>query len=81
MVTADGEVVEASEDVNEDLFWGLRGGGGNFGVVTESRFRARPVGPVVLAGMLPSRSTARWRPSDRPGRWSRRRDGSRSSRS
>ena len=52
LVTADGEVVEADASRNADLFWAVRGGGGNFGVVTEFRFRAHPVGPVVLAGML-----------------------------
>src|SRR5437763_6331874 len=50
VVTAGGEVLRASDDENADLFWGLRGGGGNFGIVTEFEFRLNEVGPEVLAG-------------------------------
>jgi FAD/FMN-containing dehydrogenase len=50
LVTAEGEFVKASEDENSDLFWGIRGGGGNFGIVTEFEFGLVPVGPTVLAG-------------------------------
>ena len=52
MVTADGEFVKASESENPDLFWGIRGAGGNFGIITEFEFRLNPVGPIVLAGPI-----------------------------
>lgn len=52
VVTAQGELLHASADENADLFWGLRGGGGNLGVVTAFTFRLHPVGPEVLAGLI-----------------------------
>lgn len=52
LVTADGEFVKASDAENADLFWGVRGGGGNFGIVTDFEFRLNPVGPMVLAGPI-----------------------------
>lgn len=50
LVTAEGDQVTASNDENTDLFWGVRGGGGNFGIVTSFEFRMRPIGPQVMAG-------------------------------
>jgi hypothetical protein len=51
VVTADGELVTANSEINADLFWGLRGGGGNFGIVTSFLYRAHPVS-TVLGGVI-----------------------------
>ena len=51
-MTADGDYLEANEGQNPDLFWAIRGGGGNFGVVTGFEFELHPVGPDVVAGLL-----------------------------
>jgi FAD/FMN-containing dehydrogenase len=60
VVTADGRLVHASAEENPELFWGLRGGGGNFGVVTALEYRLHPVGPLVTAGAV-------FYPGDRAG--------------
>lgn len=52
MVTADGNKIKVSENENTDLFWAIRGGGGNFGIVTQFEFKLYPVGPEVLAGLI-----------------------------
>lgn len=52
VVTADGKFVHASAEENQDLFWAVRGGGGNFGVVTRFEFELYPVGPQVFAGLV-----------------------------
>jgi FAD/FMN-containing dehydrogenase len=52
VVTAEGQLVHASEDENPELLWGVRGGGGNFGIVTSLQYRLHPVGPMLLAGPI-----------------------------
>ncbi len=60
VVTADGQLVHASEDENPELFWGLRGGGGNFGIATSFEYQLHRVGPTVTAGVV-------FYPGDRAG--------------
>jgi FAD/FMN-containing dehydrogenase len=52
VVTADGRLLRASADQNADLLWGLRGGGGNFGIVTAFEYRVHPVGPLLWSGFV-----------------------------
>jgi FAD/FMN-containing dehydrogenase len=58
LVTADGRVLRASEQENADLFWGVRGGGGNFGVVASFEYRLHPVGPTITGGLVAHPFTA-----------------------
>ena len=52
MITADGKKIRAGENENGDLFWAIRGGGGNFGVVTQFEFQLFPLGPEIVAGLM-----------------------------
>ena len=52
VVTADGQVLRASADENSELYWGIRGGGGNFGILTSLEYRLHPVGPTVAGGPI-----------------------------
>jgi FAD/FMN-containing dehydrogenase len=59
VVTADGRMLRASAEENEDLFWGIRGGSGNFGVVTSFEYQLHPVGPVLGGGLVYPMTKAR----------------------
>ena len=61
VVTSEGQLVRASNEENDDLFWGLRGGGGNFGVVTGIDYNLYPVGPEIIGGPVA------WPASEAPG--------------
>ena len=52
MVTADGRLIQVNVRENPDLFWAIRGGGGNFGIVTNFEFQLHMVGPEVLSGLV-----------------------------
>jgi len=52
MVLADGRVIRASADENPDLFWGIRGGGSNFGIAVSLEYRLHPVGPIITGGLV-----------------------------
>jgi FAD/FMN-containing dehydrogenase len=60
LVLADGRVLTASRDDNADLFWALRGGGGNFGVAASLEYRLHPVGPIVTGGLIAYPFSAAW---------------------
>jgi FAD/FMN-containing dehydrogenase len=60
IVLADGSIRTASNDDNADLFWALRGGGGNFGVVTSLEYRLHPVGPIITGGVIAHPFSSAW---------------------
>jgi FAD/FMN-containing dehydrogenase len=60
VVTADGTVVQANDKLNPDLFWALRGGSGNFGIVTAFEYKTYPCGPMILGGIVA------WKAEDAP---------------